>query len=219
MEQPSLEQNIYQLIANVGMLRLLLALCIGLLIGWEREYRDGIPGLRVLPLVTVGATLFTLYGGVEGKAFANPALAAGVVTGVGFLGAGFIIKERGVLSGLTTAAAIWVTAALGMGIGLGLYAQVAFVTAAVLLILWGLPTLSQAHHSFVYEAVAPYSEERYRQFQCRFEERRLKIMKHTLSRSGEEMICVWYATGQPEQHKDLSRAFLNDPEVAEFNIN
>ena len=202
----------------VELLRLPLALLVGILIGWEREYRDGIPGLRVMPLVTVGATLFTLYGGVQNGVFANPSVAAGVVTGVGFLGAGFIIKERGILSGLTTAAAIWVTAALGMGIGLGAYLMVGIVTAGVLLILWGFPVVSQAHHSYVYQAVAPYSEERYARFQSIFAQKELKIMRRTLSRNGADMVCVWHVTGQPQHHKELILAFLNDPEVGEFKI-
>ncbi len=209
-------ENIEPLTA--AMIKLPLALLIGVLIGWEREYREGIPGVRVLSLVSVGATLFTLYGGVKGLTFTNPSVAAGVVTGVGFLGAGFIIRERGMLSGLTTAAVIWVTAALGMGIGLGVFLQVGVVTAAVLLILWFFPQLSHSHHSYVYKAVAPYSETRRQQFQQRFDQRRLKIMKETLSKSGADMICSWHVTGQPEHHQALSQEFLNDPEVTEFSI-
>ena len=200
------------------LFKLPTALLIGILIGWEREYRDGIPGLRVLPLVTVGATLFTVYGGISGRTFTNPAVAAGVVTGVGFLGAGFIMRERGVLSGLTTAATLWVAAALGMGTGLGAYAEVGIITGAVLLILWAFPNLTQTHHSYVYEAVAPYSEDRLQGFQRQFEEKRLKVLKHTLSRSGAEMTCVWHVTGQPQHHKELRRAFLDDPEVTQFKI-
>ncbi len=214
----------YPLLAEV--IKLPLALLIGLLIGWEREYREGVPGLRVMPLVTVGATLFTLFGGVTGTTdgtfmgatFTNPGVAAGVVTGVGFLGAGVILRERGILTGLTTAAAIWVTAALGMGIGLGAYFPVGVVTIAVLLILWYFPQLSQAHHSYVYTAVAPYNEARRQEFQGRFDEKRLKILKQTLSKNGADMTCSWHVTGQPQHHQQLSLEFLNDPEVTNFMI-
>ena len=205
-----------------GLVKLGLAIVIGLLIGWEREYHENVPGLRVMPLVCAGATLFTLAGGVTGSVtgttVTTPAIAAGVVTGVGFLGAGVIMRERGVLSGLVTAAVIWVTAAMGMAIAFGAYIRVGFVAAAVLLILWVFPSVAQAHHSYVYTIVFPYSEVRRHGLAARFEEKKIKITKRTISREGGEATCVWHATGAPEQHRLLIQDFLNDPEVTHFSV-
>jgi putative Mg2+ transporter-C (MgtC) family protein len=200
------------------VLKMILAIAIGILIGWEREYRENFAGMRVLPLVAVGATLFSGYGGISGRQFANAAVAGGVVTGIGFLGAGVILHERGALTGVTTAAAIWVTAAIGMGIALGLYVQMGLVTAAVLFILWYFPNLSQrASHNLFYEVIAPYDENRYETFARRFGTHRLRVLRHSLSRNGDQMICVWYAHGSPQHHEQLSRQFINDQEVTEFN--
>ena len=152
---------------NDTIVKVLLAIGVGILVGLEREYHEKAAGLRVIPLVCVGATLFTLYGGVSGNKFVNPQVAAGVVTGVGFLGAGVILRDRGQVTGLTTAATIWTSAALGMGIGLGDYLLVGVTTALMLLILWTFPRLNiwqRANDSFAYDVIALYDESRYKRF-------------------------------------------------------
>jgi putative Mg2+ transporter-C (MgtC) family protein len=203
------------------LVKLLVALVVGILIGWEREYREKAAGLRVMPLVCMGAMVFTLYGGVSGNRFVNPQVAAGVVTGIGFLGAGVILRERGQVTGLTTAATIWISAALGMGIGLEDYLLVGLTTAVVLLILWTFPRFDvklQANDSFTYETIAPFDESRYLHFVQRFEENELKILKQSLAKKGSDMVCIWQAVGKPERHERLIHAFMNDPEVEEFTV-
>ena len=206
---------------NDTIVKVLLAIGVGILVGLEREYHEKAAGLRVIPLVCVGATLFTLYGGVSGNKFVNPQVAAGVVTGVGFLGAGVILRDRGQVTGLTTAATIWTSAALGMGIGLGDYLLVGVTTALVLLILWTFPRLNiwqRANDSFAYDVIALYDESRYKRFMQLFEENDLKIDKHSLAKKGTDMVCFWQSIGKPESHERLMRAFMNEPEVKEFTI-
>ena len=203
------------------LVKLLVALVVGILIGWEREYREKAAGLRVMPLVCMGAMIFTLFGGVSGNKFVNPQVAAGVVTGIGFLGAGVILRERGQVAGLTTAATIWISAALGMGIGVEDYLLVGLTTALVLLILWTFPRFDimlRANDSFTYETIAPFDESRYLHFMQRFEENELKILKHSLAKKGTNMECVWQAVGKPERHERLIHTFMNDPEVEEFTV-
>ncbi len=121
------------------VLRLLLAAVLGAIIGYQRE-RVGKPaGLRTHMLICVGAALFTITG-IFGFIGADPArVAAGIVTGIGFLGAGAILHRRGeIVAGLTTAATIWVAAAIGMSAGAGLY-LVATVGTAVMLVILLLP--------------------------------------------------------------------------------
>jgi putative Mg2+ transporter-C (MgtC) family protein len=118
---------------SVMLLRLLLALALGSIIGWERE-RDGKEaGLRTHMLICVGAALFTI---VSFYGFSSPLIAAGVVTGVGFLGAGAIMKaDGGSIKGLTTAASVWISAAIGLACGIGLYLVASFSTIIALIIL------------------------------------------------------------------------------------
>ena len=120
------------------ILRLLMAAVLGAIIGYQRERAGKSAGLRTHALICVGAALFTLasiYGFGMGV---DPArVAAGIVTGIGFLGAGAIIRrEGGVVEGLTTAANIWAVAGIGLTAGAGLYLLSAVTTAIVLIVLF-----------------------------------------------------------------------------------
>jgi putative Mg2+ transporter-C (MgtC) family protein len=118
------------------MLRLLLAAALGALIGYQRERADKPAGLRTHTLICTGAALFTIasiYGFGEADA---ARVAAGIVTGIGFLGAGAIFhRQAGIVQGLTTAATIWAVAAIGLAAGAGLYIIAALTTAIVMIIL------------------------------------------------------------------------------------
>jgi putative Mg2+ transporter-C (MgtC) family protein len=123
-----------------ALLRLALAGALGGLIGLERELRDREAGLRTHLLVSVGAALFTI---VSAYGFASirtdpTRVAAQIVTGVGFLGAGAIIQQGSSVRGLTTAATLWVVAAVGLAAGAGYYSAALITTALVLVALWPL---------------------------------------------------------------------------------
>ncbi len=105
-----------------GLLRLTIAGVVALLIGFDRESKNKPAGVRTNVLVGMGSALFTLVG-IYAFGPGDPAsrVAAQIVTGIGFLGAGTIIQVRSGVVGLTTAAGIWAVAAVGMAIGSGLY--------------------------------------------------------------------------------------------------
>ncbi len=123
--------------------RILLASLFGGVIGLERERADQPAGLRTHMLVSVGAALFTLVGAYGLADFgAEPGLdldptrvAAQVVTGIGFLGAGAIIQQGMNVRGLTTAASLWVTAAVGMAMGFGYWLAAALTTVMTVVAL------------------------------------------------------------------------------------
>lgn len=125
-------------------LRLLAAMAMGGLIGLERELRAKDAGLRTHFLVALGSALFTLvsqYGfGADLKDSSR--VAAQVVSGIGFLGAGTIIFQKNVVHGLTTAAGLWVTAAIGLACGTGMFAVAGATTVLVLL---GLEVVNALH--------------------------------------------------------------------------
>jgi len=105
-----------------ALLRLALATGFGALLGLEREERDKPAGIRTFSIVALGSALFSLISIMTfGINDAGARIPAQIVTGVGFLGAGTIIVQRGSVVGLTTAAGIWAAAAAGMGFGFGLY--------------------------------------------------------------------------------------------------
>ena len=123
-----------------ALLRIALAGVLGGLIGLERELRERQAGLRTHLLVAVGAALFTIAGAYGfGTVRTDPTrVAAQIVTGVGFLGAGAIIRQGFSIRGLTTAATLWVVAAVGLACGAGYYSGAVITTGVVLLALWPL---------------------------------------------------------------------------------
>jgi putative Mg2+ transporter-C (MgtC) family protein len=118
-----------------AIIRLVLAGSIGSLIGLEREAKDRPAGARTFGVVAIGACLFTLVGEIAmGHGDPSSRVAAQIVTGIGFLGAGTIIQVRSQVVGLTTAAGIWAVAAIGMAFGTGLYV-LALGTALLIVLL------------------------------------------------------------------------------------
>lgn len=116
-------------------LQILMAIGLSMVIGMDREKRDKDAGLRTHMLVGVGSCLFTALS-LEAFPEADTArVAANVVTGVGFLGAGVIYRSENKVHDLTTAASIWVTAAIGMAVGVGSWLLAIIVTVAVWFIL------------------------------------------------------------------------------------
>jgi putative Mg2+ transporter-C (MgtC) family protein len=114
-------------------LSLLLAVALGAIVGVEREMTHKPAGLRTHMLVSLGACLFTMMSTSFG---AQPAqVAGGIVAGIGFIGAGTIWAEKNKVQGITTAASLWATAAIGLTTGIGDYPLAAVVTTLVVIIL------------------------------------------------------------------------------------
>jgi len=113
--------------------RMLMACAMGAVVGWEREWRHKASGLRTNILICMGAALFTmLSSALAGDSTPNKGqVAANIVQGIGFLGAGLILHSRARVLGLTSAATVWVVAAIGMACGAGLYIESAIATVIV----------------------------------------------------------------------------------------
>src|SRR5580704_8560239 len=113
--------------------RLLMACAMGAIIGLEREWRHKASGLRTNILICMGAALFTMLSAVLAGVGGNNQgqVASNIVQGIGFLGAGLILHTRNRTLGMTSAATVWVVAAIGMTCGTGLYVEAAIATAIV----------------------------------------------------------------------------------------
>ncbi|HEV8489487.1 MAG TPA: MgtC/SapB family protein [Candidatus Limnocylindrales bacterium] len=147
-----------ELVAQFDLsLRLLLAAALGALIGVEREIHGHPAGMRTHLLVALGAAIFTvlsIYGfGQPGQAGLDPSrIAAQIVSGIGFLGAGAILKEGATIRGLTTAASLWATAAVGLAAGAAQY-PVAWTGAIIIIFsLWPLNRVAERLHAVDREA-------------------------------------------------------------------
>jgi len=126
-------------------LRIFVAFILGVILGTERTTAHRTAGMRTFSLVSMGAALFVIISGVvmqqgDGFAGADPLrMASQVIVGIGFLGAGLIIMQENRLTGLTTAAGLWVSAGIGMAVGFGLYSLAIFtaiLTFLIFRVLW-----------------------------------------------------------------------------------
>ncbi len=127
------------------LLQLVLATILGGAIGLERELKGKPAGLRTNILICFGAATFTHLSIQVGTGHGDPGrIAAQVLTGVGFIGAGTILHTRGSVTGLTSAATIWVVSAIGMALGMGLYYEAIGTTGLVMVVLLGLSRVEVA---------------------------------------------------------------------------
>jgi putative Mg2+ transporter-C (MgtC) family protein len=208
-------------------LKLLLALIVGGLVGAEREYRDKSAGFRTIIFICVGAALFTILS----LRFAGPSdpsrIAANIVSGVGFLGAGAIVRGAGRVTGLTTASTIWLVAALGMGIGSGHYALSCAAVLMVLLVLWLFPAVERRiggmRDTRTYEIVcAPLPGSGFFEVLEDIEERfagsGLDVRRHEHRKQGHDVVCVWQVSGHPLAHDRLISQFLVAETVLELRV-
>jgi putative Mg2+ transporter-C (MgtC) family protein len=125
-------------------LRLALAAGLGGVIGLEREYHRKPAGLRTNMLIALGSALFSVLSIEVGSGAGSPdRIAAQVITGIGFLGAGAIMRTGGDVHGLTTAATIWVNAAIGMAAGVGAFGVATGAAATTLVVLVVLPFIER----------------------------------------------------------------------------
>lgn len=119
----------------IFLLQLVLSIVLGGLVGWQREHIGKNAGMRTYALVAFGSTLFTL---LSLKGFGDmdyTRIAAQILTGIGFIGAGTIIHKDGGVEGLTTAAGLWAVAAVGMAVGVGWYVESIIASLLMFLVL------------------------------------------------------------------------------------
>jgi putative Mg2+ transporter-C (MgtC) family protein len=207
-----------QMMASGNIQRVLLAIVVGGLIGMERELRDKDAGFRTMILICTGATLFTTFSIGIATELSDPArIAAQIVSGIGFLGAGVILQDKGKIKGLTTASTIWLTAALGMGIGAGYWNYVLYATAIILVVLWGFPWLERGLEAMsevrTYEITIPNDPDCYAQVDDLWKEYTLRVFSRKTHKEGEERVCTWRVIGKPGNHKAVVAILLNNADV------
>ncbi len=125
-------------VAQIIIIRILVSFILGVIIGIERGISHKAIGFRTISLVCVGSTAFTLISIYGFSGVDTSRIAAQIVTGIGFLGAGAILHKGYTTKGLTTATALWVAAAVGMACGCGMFVLAFIVTLMALILLWVL---------------------------------------------------------------------------------
>ena len=206
---------------DVLLFRFLLVILVGGLIGAEREYRSRSAGLRTMILICLGSFLFTTFS-IHISGSTNDRIASNIVTGIGFLGAGVIFRSDNRINGLTTAAVIWATAALGMGIADGQYIVVLIATVIVLASLYlftiletWLDRINKTHN---YKIVSFYKPDLMGQYELLFKKYNLKYKRVKQTKSGEFISGSWTVNGLQKNHNLFIENILHDSSVKEFEF-
>ena len=208
-------------ILTENIIKIVFAVVIGGVIGAEREFRDKAAGFRTIILITVGSALFTIFSASMDPGFTRTRVAANIVTGIGFLGAGAIVREHGRIGGLTTAATIWLSAALGMGIGAGELIFVAISTFIVIIVLLVFPRLElwidHIRESRTYKIiVSTVNAEKIDKINEALEAHELKVYEHHQSKSGNTIVGTWTTIGSPKDHEKFSLLMVKDNDIEDF---
>jgi putative Mg2+ transporter-C (MgtC) family protein len=208
-------------ILTENLIKIGIAVLIGGIIGAEREFRDKAAGFRTIILITVGSALFTIFSASMDPGFTRTRIAANIVTGIGFLGAGAIVREHGRIGGLTTAATIWLSAALGMGIGAGELIFVAISTFIVIIVLLVFPRLEiwidHIRESRTYKiVVSTVNADKIDKINEALKDHELNVYEHHQSKTGNTIIGTWMAIGSPKNHEKFALLMVKDPDIEDF---
>lgn len=208
------------------LLKLILAIALGGLIGLEREASQKPAGFRTNILVCVGSAMMMslavgIIGAKGGTGDSLVRMAAGVITGIGFLGAGTIVHARGMVAGLTTASTLWVVAGLGLLIGAGYYVPAAVLTALIMFTLVLFRKIEEAYlrksffhyHFTIHEGPEILSGLRKLSFH-----HGIKLEKFNLKKERNAFIVSFSFFSTEEKEQEFNQGLLNLGEIEELKI-
>ena len=202
-------------------LQLGMVVLVGGVIGAEREYHSKSAGFRTVILICLGSYLFSLFSVTLGGNSPDR-IAANVVTGIGFLGAGVIFRGDKKINGITTAATIWATAALGMGIAMGHYAIVLIATGLVLAALFLFSSferiIDKLNLARNYTIVSEYKEHLLEDYEEKMKTCRLKFRMNCQARKDIYISGTWWVNGREKDHNRFVEMILHDETVKEFEF-
>ncbi|PKF73764.1 MgtC/SapB family protein [Chryseobacterium sp. PMSZPI] len=202
------------------LLLIFISVILGLFIGTEREYRNKSAGLRTFILVCFGSCLFTILSIKIGAA--NPdRLAANIITGIGFLGAGVIFKGENKIEGITTATTIWATASIGMAVGSGYVYFSLLGTALVLIVLSALTYFQNYidnYHKIREYRITVTTSGDVKHCEDMFQKYHLKYMKIKQQYSQGNLSVTWRLTGNNVHHEELMNNLVDDPKIIAYQF-
>jgi putative Mg2+ transporter-C (MgtC) family protein len=209
-------EEFYTFLLGLGM-----AVIIGGIIGAEREYRSKSAGFRTMILICLGSYLFTSFS-ISITDGTSDRIASNIVTGIGFLGAGVIYKSDNRINGITTAATIWLVAALGMGIANGAYAIVGAATLLVLVALLFMSKLEELIDRFnqtrTYRISSVYREDLLKEYEHIMEQCGLKYKRINRTKNRENILGTWLVNGSAKAHNQFTKSILHHESVNEFEF-
>lgn len=205
---------------NELFIRFALALLWGGIIGSERQYRSKSAGFRTMIMISLGACFFTLISKLIGGELNGDRIASNIVSGIGFIGAGVIFKGENRVNGITTAATIWVVAAVGMAIGAGYYFAAACCSILMILILAILPYLEkfldELNQLKNYSIKTAYSKDSLEKIETIFEGINVKYRIISINKDAKYVEIEWEIQAHKSRHDKLSTLLMNNEMIFEF---
>jgi putative Mg2+ transporter-C (MgtC) family protein len=206
---------------NILLLRLILVLVIGGVIGAERELRSKSAGFRTITLICMGSFLFSTFSQYFSPQSPDR-IASNIVTGIGFIGAGVIFKSENRVNGLTTAACIWLTAVLGMGVATGLYAFVFFTTALMLIALYLMVRMEILIDRFsqmkTYRICLAYNDQVISEIESLMVNYQLRSHRIASKKELENVEISWNVKGKEKDHHAFIEFLLASKSVLKLNV-
>lgn len=200
--------------------QLLLSLLIGGLIGIEREYSSKAAGFRTMILICIGSTLFTIISKKLGAPDNEDRVAANIITGIGFIGAGVVFKDGFNVTGLTTAASIWVTASLGMAIGSGDYqlATEGAILAIVVLFLFEYfqNVIDRLHQNRNFKIVFHKDKMKVSEIESHLNKLELKYIQRSETKSNDIIRFSVDVRGSKQKIENFNKYLLNSDLITSF---
>jgi len=206
-------------IETADIISMLMSILCGGIIGFEREYKNKSAGFRTIILITLGSTIFTIVSrhGVG----ADDRIAANIITGIGFIGAGVIFKDQFSVFGLTTAAVIWTSAAIGMTTGIG-YHALAFVFTIITLIILLLASkiedligkldrqkmLTVTFRNADFDQIKTLEDKLY--------SKDLRLEQFQVSKDNDTLTVIWQVYGKKKYLQMLNEVLAKTPEISSF---
>ena len=207
---------------NNDLIAIGVSLLAGSMVGLEREYRNKSAGFRTIVLICLGATAFTIASrfGVG----SDDRIAANIITGIGFIGAGVIFKDKFSVLGLTTAAVIWVVAGMGMAAGMGYYSLSLTLSLVTVLILSVLNKVESAMERLfltrtIYVGFQDMDTRNLEKLKRVMEEHRMKYIRKTVAKRAGKLSVVFELSGDRKNLQQFNNAMMELTYVEEFYYN
>lgn len=194
------------------------ALC-GSLIGFEREFRNKAAGFRTVVLICIGSAVFTILSRIGYGS--DDRIAANIITGIGFIGAGVIFKGKVSVQGLTTAAVIWTTAGIGMAAGKGFYAFCFCLTLITLMVLIILSRVEQVlgfvQLTTLFITFRNNDPEQLKEIEALMDQKKMRIKKRIIHKKDQKLLATYDLRGDRKHILAFSRELLQKDHVLEFS--
>lgn len=206
-------------IGTEDMVSMLMSILCGGIIGFEREYKSKSAGFRTIILISLGSTIFTIVSGHG--AGSDDRISANIITGIGFIGAGVIFKDQISIRGLTTAAVIWTSAAIGMTTGIGYHALAFVFTIMTLIILLMVGKIEKIVAQLQKQKTVSVTFRNPDFDQIVSLEKQLSsddllIERLEVSKENDTITVVWLVSGQKKFLIELDSTLANIPAIISF---